>query len=186
MFKSLLSIGDPGLRGKAVAVTPELFSSRWLRDLSEHMRATMAQEGGCGLAAPQVGEQLRMFVVEFDPQGDPEMDAVDFTVVVNPRLRIDRVKSSLVRSWESCLSVPGKAGLVPRQGRVTLDYLDLNGGRHSALVTGFLAALVQHENDHLDGVIFTDHISIPSDLIDAATLTEQRLQEGCTYGKWTR
>jgi peptide deformylase len=137
--------GDPVLRRRAPAVeavTPEI------RRLAEDMIDTMYDEVGIGLAAPQVGASLRLMVV-----GDEEGRGAQ--VLVNPAITD---QGGSVTAEEGCLSLPGIFAQVTRSEWVTLDAHDLNGRPLSVTARGMRARVFQHEIDHLDGVLFIDHL----------------------------
>ena len=147
---SLRYYGDPVLRKKAepvAAVDPEI------RELIAGLFDTMYRERGIGLAAPQVGVSQRVFVV--DVEGD-EGERTKLALV-NPR--IVRSDGSMVGE-EGCLSIPGIHADVKRHAEVTFEGLDENGARVQVSATGLLARALQHELDHLDGVLFIDRLSV--------------------------
>ena len=151
MIRSVLRMGDPRLLeiSKSIAEfdTPELHA------LVTDMRETMASLDGAGLAAPQIGVPLRMviFGVRENPRY-PGAAEVPETVLVNPI--ITPLGSELEDGWEGCLSVPGLRGLVPRLRRLRYEGADQYGNPISRDVEGFHARVVQHECDHLDGVLY--------------------------------
>jgi len=144
-------MGDPRLLKSSETVsqfgTPELFS------LIEDMRDTMAHLDGAGLAAPQIGVPLRVviFGVDRNPRY-PHAEAVPETILINPHLT--PLADDLEEGWEGCLSVPGLRGLVPRFLRLRYEGFDQFGTPISREVEGFHARVVQHECDHLDGLLY--------------------------------
>jgi peptide deformylase len=146
--RPLRYLGDPVLREKAEPVT-EL--SDELRRLVEDMFDTMYAEEGVGLAAPQVGVRQRVIVV--DPR---EPDIMPF-VLINPE--IVEVSEDVERGEEGCLSIPGLKDIVERPAAVRVEGLNLDGGRVSMEADGLLARILQHEVDHLDGILFVDRVS---------------------------
>lgn len=153
--RPVLRIGDPRLR--QVAQPVETYGTAELRALIEDLRDTMAARDGAGLAAPQIGVPLRvvMFCVNANPRY-PEAPPIPETVLINPRIRpLSPARSS---GWEGCLSVPGMRGLVPRWERIRYQGLDCEGNEIDRSVAGFHARVVQHECDHLDGVLYPDRI----------------------------
>lgn len=140
-------LGDPVLRQPAEEV--EEFEDD-LRQLAEDMFETMYLAEGIGLAAPQVGASKRLFVMDI---GDPEVEP---RAVVNPRL-VER--EGLVREDEGCLSVPGLFGAVDRAKRIVLEGEDLDGQPIRVEAEDLAARCIQHEIDHVDGVLFIDHLS---------------------------
>lgn len=139
---------------KKVAEPVEVFDSK-LEELCHNMLATMYQAPGIGLAAPQVGVSRRVFVVDIDYR---EEDArFNPLVFVNPRLRDGQGE---ILYEEGCLSVPGVFEQIKRRETVWVDYQDVKGERHSLKAEGLLAVCLQHENDHLDGIVFLEKLSL--------------------------
>ena len=151
MIREILRIGDPRLLARSRDVerlgTPEL--SALLADMRDTMRAL----DGAGLAAPQIGVPLRVviFGMESNPRY-PDAPAVPYTELVNPVLT--PLADDEEEGWEGCLSVPGLRGAVPRFTRLHYEGLDPDGRRIARDVDGFHARVVQHECDHLDGILY--------------------------------
>lgn len=149
--REVLRMGDARLLRIARPVerfaTPELY--RLLQDMTD----TMRHLNGAGLAAPQIGVDLQVviFGLEDNPRY-PEADRVPFTVLVNPRLT--PLDDELEEGWEGCLSVPGLRGLVPRHSRIHYQGFDIEGRALARTVEGFHARVVQHEVDHLHGILY--------------------------------
>lgn len=124
-----------------------------LNELVQDMFDTMEALNGAGLAAPQIGVQQRVviFGVESNPRY-PDAEPVPMTVLVNPR--IEPLTDDMEYGWEGCLSVPGMRGLVPRASRIRYSGVDQNGAPVEREATGFHARVVQHEVDHIDGVLY--------------------------------
>jgi len=156
--RPILTIGNPVLRQVARELTREEILSPEVRALIEDMVDTMHHEEGIGIAAPQVGESLRMAIVEIavDSERYPEMNPFEQAVLINPRLAV--LDATEQGYWEGCLSVPNLRGLVHRPRTVRVDYLDLDGEPASVAADGFLATVFQHELDHLDGVLYIDRV----------------------------
>lgn len=150
MKREVLQYPDPTLRKKAVPVT-EITDE--IRKLADDMIETMYADDGIGLAAPQVGESIRMVVI--DLSGPSRRDGA--TVYINPELEM--VGDELVESEEGCLSVPDLRSNVKRQAVVRVKALDLEGKEFTEDAEDIAAICLQHECDHLDGVLFVDHIS---------------------------
>ncbi len=146
----ILLVPDPRLRAKARPVGPA--DADTVRDLAPRMLDAMYKAPGIGLAAPQVGEMLRMFVVDLQKEEKP-----DPLVLVNPE--IVALSEELAMREEGCLSLPGQYAEVTRPARVRLRYQDLTGARREVVAEGLLSTCLQHEVDHLDGVLFVDHLS---------------------------
>jgi peptide deformylase len=151
MIRPVLRMGDPRLWQKSLPV--EAFGTPELLDLLQDMRDTMAHLSGAGLAAPQIGVPLRVviFGVTENPRY-PDIEPVPDTVLVNPVLT--PLTSEEEEGWEGCLSVPGMRGWVPRFKKLRYAGYDERGRRFQREVEGFHARVVQHEVDHLDGVLY--------------------------------
>jgi peptide deformylase len=119
---------------------------------------TMTEYHGVGLAAPQIHESVRLFVVAFDPtQPEPgEDDPTEPFAIINPE--ITAVGDEIVEDWEGCLSIPDIRGRVPRLRELKLRAHDRKGERFELRLQNFQARVIQHENDHLDGVLFFDRM----------------------------
>jgi peptide deformylase len=151
MIRPVLRMGDPRLWQKSRPV--ENFNAQELNDLLADMRDTMAHLNGAGLAAPQIGVPLRMviFGVTANPRY-PDIEPVPDTVLINPVLT--PLSGEEEEGWEGCLSVPGMRGWVPRFKKLRYSGYDERGRRFQRDVEGFHARVVQHEVDHLDGVLY--------------------------------
>jgi len=146
----ILIAPHPALRAKARRVGPEDLGL--VRDLLPKLFATMYAAPGIGLAAPQVGVGLRLAVVDLQPDDKPAP-----MVLLNPEI-VSASEDEIVRE-EGCLSLPGHYADVSRPARVRVRFEDETGQRHDLEAEGLLAACLQHELDHLDGVLFVDHLS---------------------------
>jgi len=151
MIREVLRMGDPRLW--QVSRPVEEFDTPELRELLRDMRDTMAHLNGAGLAAPQIGVGLRVVVfgVRSNPRY-PGVEEVPDTVLVNPQLT--PLSGEMEEGWEGCLSVPGMRGWVPRFSRLSYRGFDEKGAPFERTVAGFHARVVQHEVDHLDGVLY--------------------------------
>lgn len=149
--REVLRMGDARLLRRAEEV--KQFDTPELHALLADMRDTMLAMDGVGLAAPQIGVNLR--VVIFEVAGNPrypEAEAVPQTVLINPV--ITPVKKKMEEDWEGCLSVPGLRGLVPRYINIRYQGRDEYGALIDRTVSDFHARVVQHECDHLDGILY--------------------------------
>lgn len=151
MIRQVLRAGNPKLMRQAKAV--EEFDTPALHALIEDMIDTMHALDGAGLAAPQIGIDLRVVIFGFSSsERYPEAEPVPFTILVNPLIEpLDDVQTL---GWEGCLSLPGLRGEVPRHERIRYTGRDPEGGVIDRTVEGFHARVVQHECDHLDGVLY--------------------------------
>ena len=154
-IRPILKMGHPLLR--QVAQPVEKFNTRQLRTLISEMDDTMRAANGAGLAAPQIGVSLRVVIFELaENPRYPDLKPVPYTVLINPVLT--PLGSDTEEGWEGCLSVPGMRGLVPRFKRLRYQGFDAKGVRIDRTVEGFHARVVQHEADHLDGILYPQRI----------------------------
>ena len=153
--RDVLRMGHPVLQQKAEPVDP---GSPELRELVQDMKETMAALNGAGLAAPQIGVSRRVviFGVESNPRY-PDAEEVPFTVLVNPKITL--LTREVEEGWEGCLSVPGMRGLVPRYTRLKYSGFDEHGTPVEREAEGFHARVVQHECDHLDGILYPQRMT---------------------------
>jgi peptide deformylase len=151
MIRDVLRMGDPRLWQKSLPVSH--FSTKELDELLRDMRDTMAHLSGAGLAAPQIAVPLRVviFGVTANPRY-PGIEPVPDTVLINPEIAV--LSDEEEEGWEGCLSVPGLRGWVPRWRRLRYRGFDENGKLVEREVEGFHARVVQHEVDHLDGILY--------------------------------
>ncbi|MGD9253998.1 MAG: peptide deformylase [Holophagae bacterium] len=151
----VVRLGHPILRTVAEEVPEDWFGSGRLADLGQALIRTMIEEEGVGLAAPQVAESLRLFTY-WVPESD-EHPEIEPTILVNPDVRA--IGDEIEEGWEGCLSIPELRGLVPRALRVKVKGRDIEGRSVSLTANGFHARVIQHEYDHLDGVVFLDRMT---------------------------
>lgn len=153
-------MGHPVLRTPARALEPADVKSPRIQQLIDDMFETMTEYQGVGLAAPQVHESLRLFVAGFAPDPDENDDEEDERVplmaVINPV--VTPVGSEAVEDWEGCLSIPDIRGKVPRARQIVVRALDRRAKPFELRASGFTARVIQHETDHLDGVLFFDRM----------------------------
>ena len=150
-------IGHPVVRTAAKAVPERAFGETRLQKLIDDMQATMYEYDGVGLAAPQIHESLRLAVLEVPGSDDRSEAEVPFTVLVNPV--ITPLGDEMKKGWEGCLSIPDLRGVVRRLTRLRLEALDRSGKPFSIEASGFLARVIQHECDHLDGHVYLDRMA---------------------------
>ena len=154
--REVLRMGHPVLRERAKPVeelgTPELLA------LVADMKDTMAAKNGAGLAAPQigVGQRVVIFGVTQNPRY-PDAEEVPFTVLVNPKIVL--LTREVEEGWEGCLSVPGMRGVVPRYTKLRYSGFDEHGNPLEREAEGFHARVVQHECDHLDGILYPQRMT---------------------------
>jgi peptide deformylase len=153
--KPILRMGNPRLLAASAPV--RAFGTPELAQLVADMHETMLAANGAGLAAPQIGVALRVVIFGGGPSlRYPDEEAVPYTVLVNPKLR--PLRGGKAEDWEGCLSVPGMRGLVPRHRRLRYRGFDQWGHPIDRTVADFHARVVQHEVDHLDGVLYPARI----------------------------
>ncbi|MBB1629698.1 peptide deformylase [Cupriavidus sp. UME77] len=151
MIRDILKMGDPRLLQVARPVTR--FNTPELRILIDDMFDTMDHANGAGLAAPQIGVDLQVVIFGFDRNPRyPDAPTVPKTVLINPELT--PLGEEQDEAWEGCLSVPGLRGVVPRFTRLKYTGFDVMGGRIERVAEDFHARVVQHECDHLQGILY--------------------------------
>ena len=154
--RDVLRMGHPVLRERAKPV--EQFGTPELRALLQDMQDTMAHKNGAGLAAPQIGvsQRIVIFGVDHNPRY-PDAEEVPFTVLVNPKITM--LTRDVAEDWEGCLSVPGMRGIVPRYTKLRYSGFDIEGNPIERVADGFHARVVQHECDHLDGILYPQRMT---------------------------
>jgi peptide deformylase len=151
MIREVLRMGDARLLRRAEEV--RVFDTPQLHALLADMRETMHALNGVGLAAPQIGVNLRVVIFEVSANPRyPEAESVPQTVLIDPV--ITPLSAEMEEGWEGCLSLPGMSGLVPRHTRLRYQGRDEYGALIDRTVSGFHARVVQHECDHLDGILY--------------------------------
>lgn len=155
--RPIVRLGHPALRIPAEPVDRKSLSDPETQALIDDMLETMADAGGVGLAAPQLGIPLQLFVYAVvDPDRERGDDGPELKTVVNAAL--EPVAGELFYDWEGCLSIPDLRGLVPRHPAVRVHGLDREGRPLDFRAEGYEARIVQHEYDHLNGVVFIDRM----------------------------
>ncbi len=159
MIREVLKMGDPRLL--RVAEPVRAFDTPELHQLVEDMMDTMAAQQGAGLAAPQIAVNLRVVIFGFESNSRyPDAEPVPMTVLINPQLTpvMTAGDQNFEEGWEGCLSVPGLRGRVTRYRHLRYTGFDQFGAPIDRTVSGFHARVVQHECDHLDGVLYPHRI----------------------------
>ena len=157
-------MGHPVLRAPARPLDPSDIKSPRIQQLIDDMFETMREYQGVGLAAPQVHEGVRLFVAGFAPrreerdadEEDDEDGDVPLMALINPEISV--VGRDVQEDWEGCLSIPDVRGRVPRAHEIVVKAYDRKGRRVQMNARGFTARVIQHETDHLDGVLFLDRM----------------------------
>jgi peptide deformylase len=162
----IVQVGSPVLRQQARPLSLEELASPRIQQLIVDMRETMRAAPGVGLAAPQIGESIQLVVIEDPPAyhaklsaeelAARERDAVPFHVLVNPVLTVRT--EEVIAAFEGCLSFAGFSMVVPRARKVRVEALDENGQRIVKVATGWYARILQHEVDHLAGIVCCDRM----------------------------
>lgn len=155
-IKTVVKMGNQQLAQPSMAVTD--FSNPMLKTIIADMYDTMLETKGVGIAAPQIGYNLRivMFGFESNPRY-PDEEEIPLTILINPE--ITTLSNEMVDGWEGCLSVPGLRGLVPRYRHIQYQGYGIDGCLFTRTVEGFHARVVQHECDHLDGILYPRRMS---------------------------
>ena len=156
-IKTVVKMGNKQLATPSERIVDLDKSLPELLTLVQDMKDTMTEKGGVGIAAPQIGCNKRVIIFGFEKnQRYPNEKEVPFTVLINPT--ITPLSEEMVDGWEGCLSVPGLRGLVSRYHRIEYSGYDLGGGFITRVAEGFHARVVQHECDHLDGILFPERL----------------------------
>jgi peptide deformylase len=152
-------MGHPVLRKKVPPVPPADIASGPIQRLIDDMAQTMLEYNGVGLAAPQVHEELRLFVAQVIRDREDEEDETrepEILALINPEIK--PASRHVEEDWEGCLSIPDLRGLVPRHRDISVKAYDRTGRQIELQASGFMARVIQHETDHLDGVLFLDRM----------------------------
>jgi peptide deformylase len=154
--RPVVEVGDPVLRRRARELSPEEISSPEIQGLIDDLIETKRATHGAGIAAPQVGESVRVAIVEVEADNPryPYKPPEPLTVLINPT--IEPLDDLLIDINEGCLSVPDLRGTLQRYVEVRVRYLDRDGTEHDEVKRGLTAGTFQHEVDHLDGILFVD------------------------------
>ncbi len=151
--RPILKMGTPSLFAPSAPWPMDKFNSPELHALLTDMKDSMAAANGAGLAAPQIGENVRVVIFEVaDNPRYPDREHIPFTMLINPS--IEAIGADSEEGWEGCLSVPGLRGVVVRPAKVRYTGFNEKGQKIDRTVDGFHARVVQHECDHLDGILY--------------------------------
>lgn len=158
----IIKLGNPLLRQTARAVTD--FSGNAVQQLVTDMLLAMHASNGIGLAAPQLGESLRIVIVASQPTPRyPQAPVMEPVVMINPEF--DIVNDERIKDWEGCLSIPGIRARVPRYQSVQVRFQKMDGQADTLLLEDFVARVFQHEYDHLQGLVYLDRVDNNQDII---------------------
>ena len=166
---SIATLENPILRQQANII--KNISDPSLKKLIEDLISTLKFRNGVGIAAPQVSESMRLFIVASYPNKRyPFAPKMTPTAMINPKIiNHNNIKE---KGWEGCLSVPNVRGLIPRYTEIKVEYFDIEGNLQSSHFKNFIARIYQHELDHLDGILFIDRLESCED-----KFTEKEYQE---------
>lgn len=153
--QAIVKMGNEQLATPSIPVDD--FTDPGLSRLIQDLEDTMKEKGGVGIAAPQIGCNKRIILFGFEQNKRyPNEKPVPFTILINPEYK--SLSEEMVDGWEGCLSVPGLRGLVPRYNKIEYKGYDQKGVLISRIVQGFHARIIQHECDHLNGILFPQRI----------------------------
>ncbi|MGK7895877.1 MAG: peptide deformylase [Xenococcus sp. (in: cyanobacteria)] len=161
----IAELGNPILRCQAQVI--DRVREPKILQLIDDLIATAQLNNGVGIAAPQVSQSYRLFIVASRPSiRYPQAPKMQPTAMINPA--IISYSGEIVKDWEGCLSIPGLRGLVPRDRAIEVEYTTICGDRVRKIFTDFIARIFQHELDHLDGIVFLDRLESKNDLYTEA------------------
>ncbi len=165
----IIQLGHPLLRSHAQVV--DNIQNQSIQNLIDDLITTVGQASGVGIAAPQVAESHRLFIIASRPNPRyPTAPTMEPTAMINPKILAH--SNEVEKGWEGCLSIPGIRGWVPRYQAIEVEYTDRNGKLRKQELTDFVARIFLHEYDHLDGIVFLDRLESTQDII-----TEQEYQK---------
>ena len=161
----IVQLGNPILRRQAQPI--ENVTDESIQKLIDSLMAIAKAANGVGIAAPQVAQSYRLFVVASRPNPRyPHAPLMEPTAMINPKIVAH--SSEIIKGWEGCLSIPGLRGLVPRYKEIEVEYTNLKGNLKYRRLTDFVARIFQHELDHLDGRVFLDRLESTQELVTEA------------------
>ncbi|MDJ0637159.1 MAG: peptide deformylase [Xenococcaceae cyanobacterium MO_188.B29] len=157
----IIQLGHPILRSQAQPV--ENFTDKQLQQLIDSLIETATAANGVGIAAPQVSQSYRLFIIASRPSSRyPHAPTMKPKAMINPKIIAHSDEKS--KDWEGCLSVPGLRGQVPRYRTIKVEYCNRDGQLQQEVLTDFVARIFQHELDHLNGLVFLDRLESEEDL----------------------
>jgi len=160
--REIAELGNPVLRQKAKNV--EDISETEIQELIDDLIITASEANGVGIAAPQISESLRIFIIAgVSSTRYPDVPELETKVIINPE--IISTSDEMEKGWEGCLSIPGIRALVPRHKSVRTVYRDRNNNLVEESFSNFTARVFQHEYDHINGVVFLDRVESPREII---------------------
>ena len=161
MIKPICRMGNPILRKRTQNITKDFLLTDKLGQLLEDLLDSMRHYGGIGIAAPQIGVDLQVAIIQLEGLNRyGEEINLPLTAFINPEIEV--LTNEAQGFWEGCLSVPGLRGFVERPKKIKVSYLDRTGKSQELIAEGFLATVLQHELDHLNGILYIDRIKDPT------------------------
>ena len=161
-LRQIAQLGNPVLRQIAEPVRD--IAAKEIVKIIDDLQATLADSNGVGIAAPQIYESYRIVIVASRPTPRyPQAPEMQATLMINPTFRV--LNPETKKDWEGCISIPGIRALVPRFTQISVNYEDRRGDAKEIELSGFVARIFQHENDHLDGIVYLDRVQNNSDII---------------------
>jgi peptide deformylase len=172
-MNTLLEKNNPILREQAAPIDPSEFNSHWLKQLIQDMFDIMKEKGAVGVAAPQIGVSKRVIVFStgYSRSRNPEI-AIPDTALINPTLKV--ISQETEAGYEGCLNCGDVMGEVPRSIEIEYSGYDINGNLIKKRATGLEARILQHEIDHLDGILFLDKVENEETLITYEELKQRQ------------
>lgn len=170
---SVSELGSANLRKKSTKI--KKITSE-IKDLVKDLIATLEDNGGVGIAAPQVNRSIKLFIIASKPSDRyPTAPTMGPLPILNPKI-INHSREAL-KDWEGCLSVPGIRAMVPRYSKIEVEFTTLAGKLVKKDFSGFIARIFQHEYDHLDGLVFTDRVESNMDIYSEKEYRKQILNK---------
>ncbi|MEG1405478.1 MAG: peptide deformylase [Alistipes sp.] len=178
MIYPIVIFGSQTLRNKSEQITPDYPE---LKKLADDLFLTLAEAEGVGLAAPQIGKNIRLFIVDCTPWGEDHPELAEYKrVFINPEIYEVSEQTGLFN--EGCLSLPGLHEDVRRPVAIRMRYVDIDFVAHDEEFSGLPARVIQHEYDHIEGAVFTDHLSpLRRNLIKGKLLNLSKGKYSCSY-----
>lgn len=170
----IAQLGNPILRQQAQLI--DNIQDECLQQLIDHLISTARASNGVGIAAPQVSQSYRLFIVASRPNPRyPNAPSMEPTAMINPKIIAE--STEIVKGWEGCLSIPGIRGLVPRYQAIEVEYTSRDGQLHRQELTDFVARIFQHEYDHLNGILFLDRVESTKEMMSELEYQQRIVQQ---------
>ncbi|MFB8787784.1 MAG: peptide deformylase [Potamolinea sp.] len=170
----IAQLGNPILRQQTQLI--DNIQEECLQELIDNLIATAAASNGVGIAAPQVSQSCRLFIIASRPNPRyPNAPTMEPTAMINPKIIAH--SAEIVKGWEGCLSIPGIRGLVARYLALEVEYTTRDGKLHKQELTDFVARIFQHEYDHLEGIVFLDRVESTKEMMSELEYQHQIVQQ---------